>query len=336
METRILRKTALLCGILLIGILIMGQSAMAVKPDSPACTITEAFVNFEADPKTVTIYGRNFNCDDLTVTLGDYGPFTVQSCLIDPDNEIIIELPSLIQDGDYLLKIQSGPSLFQSDTYNLTIGAVGPEGAQGPQGEQGATGPQGEEGAIGPQGPQGEEGAIGPQGTMGECDCPITQEQLDEIYDRIELLESLIDRFTDMGDGTIRDNDTGLIWLKNVNWFSIMNWSNAMNAAASLADGQCGLMDGSAAGDWRLPTKAEWEAFMSEVYDSPALVNTIGDAQWSAGDAFTGVRSSFYWSSTDGPTNSSSAWTANMINGNIFISNKLDPRWVWPVRSGND
>ena len=358
METRILRKTALLCGILLIGILIMGQSAMAVKPESPECTITEAFVVFEPGGlKTVTIYGRNFNCDDLTVTLGDYGPLTVQSCILDPDNEIIIELPLLIQAGDYLLKIQSGRSLFQSDTYNLTIGAVGPEGpqgeqgpegAQGPQGEQGATGPQGEDGAIGPQGPQGEDGAIGPQGPqgevgaigpegpMGECDCPITQEQLDEIYDRIELLESFIDRFTDMGNGTIRDNDTGLIWLKNVNCFSIKNWDDAMDEAALLADGQCGLEDGSAAGDWGLPTKAEWEAFMSEVYDSPALVNTIGDAQWSAGDAFTGVRSSFYWSSTEYAGNTISAWTANMINGNIFISNKVDSRWVWPVRSGND
>ena len=267
METRILRKTALLCGILLIGILIMGQSAMAVKPESPACTITEAFVNFEADPKTVIIYGLNFNCDDLTVTLGDYGALTVQSCLIDPDNEIIIELPSLIQDGDYLLKIQSGPSLFQSDTYNLTIGAVGPKGDTGDTGALGADGAQGVPGADGAQGVPGADGADGAPGADGAdgadgvCDCPITQEQLDEIYDRIEHLESLTDRFTDMGDGTIRDNDTGLIWLKNANCLGSMDWYNAMDQAASLADGQCGLEDGSAAGDWGLPTKAEWEAF---------------------------------------------------------------------------
>ncbi len=75
METRILRKTALLCGILLIGILIMGQSAMAGKwadtPSGQDCIITEVFVDFGADPKTVTIHGRNFECENLIVTLGD-------------------------------------------------------------------------------------------------------------------------------------------------------------------------------------------------------------------------------------------------------------------------
>ena len=79
METKILRKTALFGGILLIGILIMGQSAMAAKwadtPSGQDCVITEAFVNFNAenDPITVNIYGRNFECENLIVTLGDLG-----------------------------------------------------------------------------------------------------------------------------------------------------------------------------------------------------------------------------------------------------------------------
>ena len=42
------------------------------------------------------------------------------------------------------------------------------------------------------------------------------------------------------------------------------------------ADGHCGLTDGSEAGDCRLPTKAEWEAFMSKVYDNPSLVGRRG------------------------------------------------------------
>ena len=101
METRIFRKTALLGGILLIGILIMGQSAMAAKPDAPDCTITEVFVNFETDPITVDIYGRNFECDDLIVTVGDYDPLAV-TCSHDPD-KIEAELPEGIGNGDYLL-----------------------------------------------------------------------------------------------------------------------------------------------------------------------------------------------------------------------------------------
>ncbi|MBC2694769.1 MAG: DUF1566 domain-containing protein [Desulfobacteraceae bacterium] len=262
----------------------------ADTPSGQDCVITEAFVNFETDPKTVTIYGLNFECENLIVTLGDYGPLDPLNvtCSPDPDNEITIELPSGIPDGDYLLSIQTGSSAHQYDAYNLTI------------------------------------------------DAPIiTQEQLDDIIAGIKSLEdNFYTRFTDMGDGTIRDNDTGLLWLKNANCFSRLNWYEAMDAAALLADGQCGLTDGSTAGDWRLPTKAEWEAFYSTVYDNPALVKTIGDAQWSEGDAFTGVQSNVYWSSTE--FDSIYAWYASMYYGYMSYANKGYSYYVWPVRSGND
>ena len=117
METRILRKTALLGGILLIGILIMGQSAMAGKwadtPSGQDCIITEAFVNFETDPKTVTIYGRNFDCDDLVITLGDYGDLDGVTCSPNPD-VIVAELPGGIIAGDYLLTIKSKSPFYTS------------------------------------------------------------------------------------------------------------------------------------------------------------------------------------------------------------------------------
>ena len=293
METRILRKTALLCGILLIGILIMGQSAMAGKwadtPSGQDCIITEVFVDFGADPKTVTIHGRNFECENLIVTLGDCGSLNVISCSPDPDNEIIIELPSGgIQDGDYLLHIQTGSSVHQYDAYNLTIGAVG----------------------------------------------PLTQEQLDNLIARIKHLETLRYRFTDMGDGTIRDNHTGLIWLKDANAFGFMDWYEAMDEASMLSSGEHGLSDGSVDGNWRLPTKEEWEAFVSSEHNHPALVNTVGDAQWSEGDAFTGVQSFYYWSSTE--YDSGSAWRARMDYGIMSWGYKGNVNYVWPVRSGND
>ncbi len=46
-------------------------------------------------------------------------------------------------------------------------------------------------------------------------------------------------------DGAIKDNDSGLIWLKNANCFGLRNWNDAIDAADSLADGQCDLDDGS-------------------------------------------------------------------------------------------
>ena len=47
-----------------------------------------------------------------------------------------------------------------------------------------------------------------------------------------------------------------------------------------MKDGDCGLTDGSSPGDWRLPTKAEWDATMAHVAalgcHSPALTNDAG------------------------------------------------------------
>ena len=199
-------------------------------------------------------------------------------------------------------------------------------------------------------GPAGAKGGTGDTGPPGECECPITQEQLVEIYDRIEYLESLVPRFTDLGNGTVRDNDTGLIWLKDASCSDLpgtdssgtANWWDAQAAAAALANGTCGLRDGSAAGDWRQPTKAEWEAFYSLNYIEPALVNTVGAAQWSEGDAFTGVQSYYsgvqsyyYWSSTGYAGDPFFAWYVGMGPGYVDVNNKDHGLYVWPVRSDN-
>ena len=143
-------------------------------------------------------------------------------------------------------------------------------------------------------------------------------------------------RFTDMEDGTIRDNDTGLIWLKNANCYEKMNWFSAMDEVALLQSGECGLEDGSVPGDWRLPTKDEWEAFYSLDYIMPALVNASGNDKWSEGDAFTGVQSGYYWSSSE--FSATVAWFVNMKygymeHGDIHVPSKGYKLLVWPVRN---
>jgi len=239
-------------------------------------------------------------------------------------------------------KVPGNPFVYlqqQIDNIQLIPGPAGPVGPAGAVGAQGPVGPDGAVGAVGAvgaQGPVGPAGADGAQGLPGECDCPITQEQLDEIYARIESLESLeppqvTTRFTDMDDGTIRDNDTGLLWLKNANCFITMSFWDAQTAADSLAHGDCDLTDGSVVGDWRLPTKEEWEAFMSAVYDNPALVNTVGDAQWSEEDAFIEVQSSYYWSSTV-ESFIISSYCADMALGVTTLKSYNDSHNVWPVR----
>src|SRR5205807_2526948 len=57
-----------------------------------------------------------------------------------------------------------------SDTLDVTIGAVGPtgpQGAAGPTGPRGATGPAGPAGVAGPAGPTGPAGVAGPTGATG-------------------------------------------------------------------------------------------------------------------------------------------------------------------------
>jgi uncharacterized protein DUF1566/collagen triple helix repeat protein len=222
-------------------------------------------------------------------------------------------------------------------------GVAGADGAKGDKGDPGEQGPIGLTGPEGPQGPQGVPGVAGADGQDG-ADCPIAIEQFDDLIFQTEHIESRLPlRFTDMNDGTIRDNHTGLIWLKNANAFGQMNWSNAMSAIANLSNGEHGLADGSADGDWRLPTENESRAFMSILYDSPALVNTAGDGQWSEGDAFTNVQfltdTHLYWTS-DTYINIiqgleiTLAKTFKMFDGGIRNVNvSATTIFVWPVRS---
>ena len=54
-------------------------------------------------------------------------------------------------------------------------------------------------------------------------------------------------RFTDNGDGTVTDNLTGLIWTKAADCFGLRDWANAVSDVNMLANGSCGLTDGSVA-----------------------------------------------------------------------------------------
>ncbi len=150
-------------------------------------------------------------------------------------------------------------------------------------------------------------------------------------------------RFIDMQNGTIIDDNTGLIWLKDASCSDLPHtdshgravWDNAELAAANLEDGICGLTDGSVTGEWRQPTNDEWEAFVSSAvgygYEAPALVDAVGTAQWSEGDAFIGVQSLWYWSSTD--IDGWNVWDINMNNGELATHAKVyDDTYVWPVR----
>lgn len=139
-------------------------------------------------------------------------------------------------------------------------------------------------------------------------------------------------RFTDNGDGTVTDNLTGLIWLKNANCFGGNNWQSALDAANNLSDGQCGLTDDSSAGDWRLPNFNELGSLIDSNQSTLAL---------PAGHPFSGVQggaSDFYWSSTTEAPQQDYAWVVTLNSGHVINRNKTTPGYgsyyVWLVRGG--
>ena len=145
-------------------------------------------------------------------------------------------------------------------------------------------------------------------------------------------------RFTDNNDGTVTDNLTGLIWLKDANCAETKRcWLTAISFAAALQAGDCGLSDSSSAGDWRLPNVKELQSLIHYGFSCPTLPDTAGTGQWSEGDPFTGevLRSGNFWSSTTWfAYGTSDAWFVYFREGSVNESSKSADLYVWPVRGG--
>lgn len=132
-------------------------------------------------------------------------------------------------------------------------------------------------------------------------------------------------RFTDNANGTITDNLTGLIWLKDANCFGSASWANAISLANTLANGQCGLIDSSTAGQWRLPNVRELHSLINEQH--------ANSATWLNSQGLSNVLASYYWSSTTFSGDVAQAWIVDMSAGKILIKPKTNYQ-VWPVRDG--
>ena len=144
-------------------------------------------------------------------------------------------------------------------------------------------------------------------------------------------------RFTDNNNGTVTDNLTGLVWLKDAGCFanvggiakgtdaasSYLTWPNALTWSNNLASGSCGLSDGSAVGDWRLPNINELESLVDAQNYYPPL---------PTGHPFINVQANYYWSSSSYA--GSKAWYVLMDSGHVGSGNKTYNFYVWPVRAG--
>ena len=232
-------------------------------------------------------------------------------------------------------------SVFAAGTYITSEGVQFPDGTvqKTKAVETGVPGPQGEKGdpgftsAISPVPKTGQTKCYNGDGDLISCTGTGQDGNLQRGFSWPNP------RFADNGDGTVTDNLTALIWLKNANCFGQRNWATALNDCNTLASGSCGLSDSSLAGDWRLPNMKELQSLIDIAFSSPALSNDAGTGPWTGdtGSSFSGVLSSYYWSSSTSTWGGYTfdAWRAYMASGRVDGGNKVSNYYVWPVRSGN-
>ena len=163
-------------------------------------------------------------------------------------------------------------------------------------------------------------------------------------------------RFVDNGDGTITDNQAGLMWEKKDAADGVVDYDNPHDVDnfylwTSAADGDNTNPDGPAftdflprlngeiAGtapseqlgghsDWRIPTSAELQTLLFESFPcsvSPCIVDPIFSP--------TNV-DKIYWSSTSDASLSSTAWFVIFGSGNVLLGSKLNVGSVRAVRGG--
>ena len=150
-----------------------------------------------------------------------------------------------------------------------------------------------------------------------------------------------VPRFTNNLNGTVTDNLTGLIWLQDALCTALnpppanpslslqggRDWASALSAANTLMSGQCGLTDGSVAGNWRLPNVNEMESLIDISQSNPPL---------PANNHFINVPQTLpiYWTSTitGDYFPGINAIGAVLFTGKLQGDVKTSPKYIWPVR----
>jgi hypothetical protein len=163
------RHAAHLAALILVPALAAVPLGAATAPPSAHLDIIEVSVDFDAS--TVVIRGRDLGFGGSPRvslgTLGDVTPLCTPQ--LTPPETITCDfsVAGMPPDGDYRLAVSTGNGQSKNDTYDLTIGGVGPPGepgapgAPGAPGEAGAPGDPGSPGSPGPPGPPGAPGAMG-------------------------------------------------------------------------------------------------------------------------------------------------------------------------------
>lgn len=145
--------------------------------------------------------------------------------------------------------------------------------------------------------------------------------------------------FTDNGDGTITDTNTGLMWAKKSDDGSIHDKDNSHNWGAAFSVHVAGLNAANFAGhnDWRLPNVKELQSIVNYENVSPAVspaFNT-GCAPGCTVTTCSCTQAYFYWSSTSFAGSPDGAWSVSFFYGDVNGNFKSDSLFVRAVRGGS-
>ena len=133
-------------------------------------------------------------------------------------------------------------------------------------------------------------------------------------------------RFIDNGNGTVTDNLTRLVWLKNAHRWDPMLWGIGLSACNQLAADGTSLTDGSQPGDWRLPNVREAMSVIDFGRFDPALpIGHPFDNVWSESN---------YWTSTVYPYGVGQVYFVIYTRGYVGVRSRgTDHNLVWCVRN---
>jgi hypothetical protein len=144
-------------------------------------------------------------------------------------------------------------------------------------------------------------------------------------------------RMQDNGNGTVTDTLTGLVWLKQANCINQV-WAAAVAAVNTLASGQCGLSDGSVAGNWRMPNRKEMQSLADRMQNNEADYFGESFVSGNSGVAsqpaiFTGfITLQNYWTSTTDAADVSQAWTVFSCDFGVYSIAKSNVGYTLAVR----
>ena len=151
--------------------------------------------------------------------------------------------------------------------------------------------------------------------------------------------------YTDNGDGTITDNNTGLMWEKLSDNGGIHDWDNTYSLDDAVGVKMAALNGGAGFGghtDWRVPNIKELQSIVDYQIPNPGPVvpAAFNNACVPGCTVLTcsctrSMPTTPYWSSTTYPISPDQAWQMRFNLGIMTTSSKTDDYPVRAVRGGS-